>query len=157
VHEPDSGDWGFFRRPVLLGPAVGFLAFLGCEAIRSPASGSADGLIWLPLFLVVASLIAAIPYLLGALVLLAALRVLPKRLRRFAVLRLVLGGVMGILIAWPFAIALNMIPSATADPRFNLGSVLIGGAVAGAFCAAFFSEAKAAAPSNNSLEQTRDG
>ena len=131
--------------------------FVGSEAIRSPASGSADGLIWLPLFLVVATIFAAIPYLIGAFLLLAAFRVLPKELGRFTVFRLALGGVIGALIAWPFTCALNWIPSATADPRFNFGSMLVGGAVAGAFCAAFFSDAKAGAPSNKSLERTGEG
>jgi predicted membrane protein len=135
---------------------VGFLAFLGCEAIGSPASGSADGLIWLPLMLAVATIFAAIPYLVGALLLLAAFRVLPKEFCRFAVLRLVVGGVIGAVIAWPFAFALNWIPSATADPRFDHDSVRIGGAVASAFCAAFFSEAKAGEASNKSLERSRD-
>jgi hypothetical protein len=161
VHEPDTDEFGFFRRPALLGPAVGFLAFLGSEAIRLPTgtgdgSGIGDALIWLPLFLVIATTFAAIPYIVGAFVLLAAFRVLPKELRRFTVFRLFLGGVFGAPIAWPFAVVLNWIPSATADPRFNFGSMLIGGTVAGAFCAAFFSEAKASAPSNKSLERTRE-
>jgi hypothetical protein len=161
VHEPDTNEMGFFRRPAFLGPAVGFLAFLGSEAIRLPAtgdgSGIGDALIGLPLLLVIATIFAAVPYVVGALLLLAAFRLLPKELRRFRVFRLSLGGVIGASIAWPFAVVLNWIPSATADPRFNFGSILIAGTVAGAFCAAFFSEDKAVAPSNKSLVRTREG
>jgi hypothetical protein len=156
VHDPDGGDWGFFRRPVLFGPAVGFLAFLASEAISSPASGSADGLIWMPLFLIVATIFAAIPYLLGAYLLREACRALPIWLVRFMAFRLVLGGLIGGMIAWPFTYALNgMIPSATADPRFNFTSMLVGGVVAGGYCAAFFSASRSGAPSDNSLERAR--
>jgi hypothetical protein len=149
MHDFDfDSDWGFFRRPVLFGPAVGFLAFLGSEAMRSPAPFSAEGWIWLPLFLFIATIFAAIPYLFGAFLLLTACRILPKVLVRFAAFRLILGGVIGGLIAWPFAHVLNWIPSATADPRFNFESMLVGCVVAGGFCAAFYSESPAGAPSN---------
>jgi hypothetical protein len=155
MHASGSGPRGFFRRPVLLGPAVGFLAFLGSEAIRSPASGTSDGLIWLPLFLIVATLFAAVPYLIGALLLLMAFRVLPNALVRLMATRLLLGGVLGAFIAWPFGYVLNWIPSATADPRFNMVSMLVGCSAAGAFCAAFFVDTQPGAPSDQSLERTR--
>ena len=141
MHEPDSG-WGFLRRPVLLGPAVGFLAFLGSEGVRSPDSGSAEGLIWLPLMLAVATVFAAIPYLVGALLLLAACRVLPHSAVRFAAFRLLLGGLIGGVMAWPFAHVFNWIPSATSDPRFDFESMLVGCVVAGGYCAAFYSESQ---------------
>ena len=141
--EPDNANWGFFRRPALFGPIVGFLAFLAAEAIRSPVEGgrSDDWVIWFALILIIAYLFSAIPYLLGAFVLLAVCRVLPSALVQLTVVRMILGGLVGASIAWPFAHALNWIPSATtAEPRFNFVSVLIACAVAGGYCAAFFSE-----------------
>jgi hypothetical protein len=156
VHHPASDDWGFFRRPALFGPAIGFLAFLASEATRSPASGSADGLIWIPLFLIVATIFAAIPYLLGACLLVAVCRVLPSRLVRVTAFRLFLGGLIGGLIAWPITHALNGIPSTTADPRFNSVSMLVGCVVAGGYCAAFFSASHSGAASNKSPERTRE-
>jgi uncharacterized oligopeptide transporter (OPT) family protein len=157
VHESDSAHWGYFRRPVLLGPAVGFLAFLGSEAVSTPAYGTPDGLIWLPLFLIVATILAAIPYLIGTLVLLGVFRVLPYGLARLMAPRVLIGAVVGAFIAWPFGAALNWIPSATADPRFNITSMLAGGLVAGAFCAAFYADTKLAAPPDTSLERTHEG
>jgi hypothetical protein len=148
VSEPGITDWGYFRRPALLGPVVGFFAFLAAEAIRLPAEGgggggSGDWIFWIGLFLIVATLFSAVPYLLGAFVLLAVCRVLPKALVRFMVFRMALGGLVGGLIAWPFSHALNWIPSATAaEPRFNFVSVLVACAVAGGYCAAFFSESR---------------
>ena len=143
MSEPEKTEWGFFRPPAIFGPMVGFLAFLGSMAMESPDSGSSnDGLIVLPLVLVIATIFAAIPYLLGAFLLLAACRVLPARVVRITPIRLVLGGLIGALIGWPFAHVLNWIPSATADPRFDYGSVLVGSVVAGGYCAAFFSEAR---------------
>jgi hypothetical protein len=156
VHETGSDQWGFFRRPALFGPAVGFLAFLGSEAIRQPGTGSPEGLIWLPLFLIIATVFAAIPYLIGALLLLAVFRMLPRALVRSAPTRMQLGAIVGALIAWPFAFVLNWIPSATVDPRFNLGSMLVGCIVAGGFCSAFFTQSTSVAPSNTSLERTRE-
>jgi hypothetical protein len=144
MHEAEKVEWGFFRPPAIFGPMVGFLACLGSMAMESPGSGgSSDGLIALPLVLVIATLFAAIPYLLGAFLLLTACRVLPSRWIRITPIRLVLGGLIGALIEWPFAHALNwMIPSASADPRFDYSSVLVGSVVAGGYCAAFFSEAR---------------
>jgi hypothetical protein len=154
VPESESAQRGFFGRPVLLGPAVEFLAFLGSEAVRSPGSGTSDSLIWLAPFLVVATIFAAIPYLIGAFVLLTTFRVLPDGVVRLIVLRLLFGAFVGAFIAWPFGYALNFIPSSTADPRFNMASMLIGCSVAGAFCAAFFVNTQPGAPPNNSLERT---
>jgi hypothetical protein len=156
VHESDSRQWGSFRRPALLGPAVGFLAFLGSEAVRSPASGIGDSFIWLPLFFVIATVFAAIPYLIGAFLLLVVFRGLPIGLVRFTALRLVLGAVFGAFVAWPFGNVLNWIPSATADPRFNMISMLVGGSVAGAFCAGFFADKNEGALSKKSLERPRE-
>ncbi len=136
---PGRGQWGYFRRPAFLGPAVGFLAFVGSEAIRSPRTGSAEGLIWLVPTLVAATVIAAIPYLIGALLLLALFRVLPAGWVRPAAVRLFIGALVGALIAWPMAFALNGIPSATTEPRFNIISLLVACGVAGSFCAGFFS------------------
>lgn len=150
MSEPGETDWGFFRRPALFGPGVGFFAFLAAEAIRSPSEGgggasSSDWIIWIDLFPLIANLFSAIPYLLGAFVLLAVCRGLPKGLVQFAVFRVALGGLVGGLIAWPFAHVLNWIPSATSfEPRFNFVSVLIACAVGGGYCAAFFSDARSA-------------
>ena len=135
----DSSEWGFFRFPALLGPAVGFIAFLVSGAIKSPGTGTGDALIWFPLLLIVAVIFAAIPTLLGAVLLLTMCRILPNRLVRFTALRLILGALVGAVIAWPFTHALNWIPSANADPRFNPDSMLVGCAVAGVYCAAFLS------------------
>lgn len=137
--DADDRGWGYFRRPVLLGPSVGFIAVLAAEAVRSPSPpDSADGLIWLPLFLVIATIFAAIPYLLGAFLLLAICRALPSPLVSFIAFRLILGGLVGALIAWPFTNMLNWIPSFTAEPRFKFNSILAGCVVGGAYCAAFF-------------------
>jgi hypothetical protein len=150
VSEPAKTDWGFFRRPALLGPTVSFFVFLAAEAIRlraqtSGSGESGDWIIWIGLFVFIANLFSAIPYLLGAFVLLAACRVLPRGLVQFTAFRVVLGGLVGGLIAWPFAHALNWIPSASvSEPRFNLLSVLIACAVGGGYCAVFFSEARSA-------------
>jgi hypothetical protein len=96
VSESDSAKWGFFRRPALLGPAVGFLAFLGCEAVQAPGSGALDGLIWLPLFLILASLVGAIPYLIGAFLLIAVFRVLPPAVVSFIATRVLVGAAIGL-------------------------------------------------------------
>jgi hypothetical protein len=154
VHDSDRGHWGFFRRPALLGPTVGFLVFLASEAVKAQASGSADGMLWLPLLLIVVNVVAAIPCFLGALILLAICRALPGRLVRFAPLRVILGGLVGGLSAWPFTHALNLIPSSTADPRFDFTSLLVGCIVAGAYCAVFLSMSRSGAPAENSLERT---
>jgi hypothetical protein len=137
VSEPAKTDWGFFRRPALLGPTVSFFVFLAAEAIRlraqtSGSGESGDWIIWIGLFVFIANL-------------LAACRVLPRGLVQFTAFRVVLGGLVGGLIAWPFAHALNWIPSASvSEPRFNLLSVLIACAVGGGYCAVFFSEARSA-------------
>lgn len=148
MSESRNTDWGFFRRPALLGPVVGFLAYLAAEAVRLPADGgrggevgwSTDWIIWFGLILLVVHVFSAIPYLLGAFVLLAVCRALPATLVRLNSLRVVLGGLVGGLIAWPFAHALNWIPSATtAEPRFRFDSLLIACAISGGYCAAFLS------------------
>ncbi|HEY6125309.1 MAG TPA: hypothetical protein VIV63_11720, partial [Steroidobacteraceae bacterium] len=126
-----------FHRPAVFGPAVGFFAFLANEARTSTDSGSADGLLWLPFILLVVTLIAAIPYILGAFLLLASCRVLPASWVGFMAIRLILGGVIGALIAVPFTHMLNWIPSSTADPRFNFESMLVGCVAGGVYCAAF--------------------
>jgi hypothetical protein len=113
-------------------------------------------LIWLLPFLVVATIFAAIPYLIGAFVLLTIFRVLPGGVVRLVTLRLLFGAFVGAFIAWPFGYALNWIPSSTEDPRFDMTSMLIGCSVAGAFCAAFFVNTPPGAPSNKSLERTRE-
>jgi hypothetical protein len=156
VHESDSRQWGSFRRPALLGPAIGFLAFLGSEAVRSPGSGIGDSFIWLPIFLVIATIFAAIPYLIGAFLLLVVFRGLPIGLVRFTALRLVLGAGFGAFVAWPFGNVLNWIPSATADQRFNMISMLVGGSIAGAFCAGFFAETHNGSPSSKSPERPHE-
>jgi hypothetical protein len=156
VTESDGAQWGFFRRPALLGPAVGFLAFLGSEAVQSPASGNPDGLVWLPLFLIVASLVAAIPYLVGAFLLIVVFRIMPRPVVSFIGARVFIGAAIGASIALPFGYALNSIPSANSDPRFNMVSMLVGCSVAGAFCAAFFAQPRLGAPPDQLLERTRD-
>jgi hypothetical protein len=143
VSESGGTQWGFFRRPALLGPMVGFLAFLAAEAIRQPADFSGgswrgDWIIFFGLFVMVATLFSAIPYLLGAFLLLAACRVFPVPWVQVAVFRVALGGLIGAAIGWPFAHALNWIPSASpTEPRFNLVSVIVASAVAGGYCAIF--------------------
>ena len=145
MSESGNTDWGIFRRPALLGPVVGFLAYLAAEAVRLPAGsgeggGSADWIIWLGLILLIVYVFSAIPYLLGAFLLLAACRALPTTLVRLKSFRVVLGALVGGLLAWPFAHALNWIPSATTtEPRFSFVSLLIACAISGGFCAAFLS------------------
>lgn len=147
VSETESTQWGFFRRPALFGPAVGFLAFLASEAIKTPPSGLGDTLVVLVPMLVVAIIFAAIPYLIGAFLLLVVFRVLPRKLVELVVARLLVGAILGFLIAWPFALVLNLIPSATEQARFDLGSMVVGCATAGGFCAVFFSETQSEPPS----------
>ena len=134
MNETESAQWGFFRRPALLGPAVGFLAFLASEAIRTIGtlpSGLGDTLIVLLPMLIVATIFAAIPYLIGAFLMLAAFRALPRKIVDLVVARVLVGAILGFLIGWPFAFVLNLIPSATTDPRFDLGSMVVGCATAG--------------------------
>ena len=157
MNETESAKWGFFRRPALLGPAVGFLAFLASEAVRTPPSGLGDTLVVLLPMLIVATIFAAIPYLIGAFLLLTVLRALPRKVVDLVAARVLVGAFLGFLIAWPFAFVLNLIPSATADARFDLGSMVVGSATAGGFCALFFSATQSAAPSNTSFERTREG
>lgn len=130
----DADVWWHFRRPALLGPAVGFLAFLASEAATANAPASTDGLIALPVVLILATVFGAIPCLLGGVLLIVACRALPPGLVRYFLCRLALGGAIGALIAWPFSWLVNgMIP---------YGSMLIGCAVAGAYCAAFMSQSR---------------
>lgn len=155
----ESAEWGFFRRPALLGPTVGFLAFLASEAVRTagaPPSGLGDTLVVLLPMLIVATIFAAIPFLMGAFLLLAVFRVLPRKVVDLVAARVLAGAFVGFLIAWPFAFALNLIPSATSDARFHLGSMIVGCATAGGFCAVFFSATQSEALSNPSLERARD-
>ena len=157
MNETESAKWRFFRRPALLGPAVGFLAFLASEAIRTirtMPSGLGDTLVVLLPILIVATILAAIPYLIGAFLLLATFRALPRKIVDLVAARVLVGAFLGFLLAWPFAFVLNLIPSATADARFNLGSMVVGCATAGGFCAVFFSATQSEAPSNTSLERT---
>ena len=154
MSESDSNNWGFFRRPALFGPIVGFFAFLAADAIRAPSAGGGDGIagwIFLIPVLMIVILFSAIPYLAGAFILLATCRKLPNGLVRLTLFRMILGGLVGALISWPFAHALNWIPSATTtEPRFNFVSLLIACAVGGGYCALFYSEAPSA-------ERAREG
>jgi hypothetical protein len=142
-----GSDWGFLRRPALFSPAVGFLTFLAVEAANSPTELRTGGLreiligglIGLPLALVIATLFALIPLLIGGATLLAACRLLPSRWIEILPFRLTIGGLVGVLVGWPFTHVLNWIPSATAEPRFNHTSMFIACAVTGAYCAVFYS------------------
>jgi hypothetical protein len=100
--------------------------------------------------LIVATILAAIPYLIGAFLLLVVLRALPRKIVDLVGARILVGALLGFLIAWPFAFALNLIPSATAEPRFDLGSMAVGCVTAGGFCAVFFSATQSEAPSDTS-------
>jgi len=142
----DNEDWGFLREPVLWSPAVGFLTFAAVEFVKSPSTEGnlLEGLIWIPLFLVITTLFALIPLVIGAAGLMAVFRVLPKRLVRIVPLRLTIGGLIGALVGWPFTQVLNWIPSASAEPRFNHTSMLVACVVTGAYCAAFYSRSRAA-------------
>ena len=148
---------GFLRKPALLTPAVGFLAFLVLEAARSPSTAEplGDALIALPIVLVVATIAALIPMIVAAAGLLVILSLLPDSLVRIALLRMSIGGSIGVLVGLPFTYVLNFIPSATAEPRFSYLSMLVACAIAGGYAAIFYSASGPAAPPE-SLERTRE-
>lgn len=150
--------WGFLRKPALFTPAVGFFTFLAVGLVRSPSVSEplGDALIAVPIMLVVATIFALIPMIIGAAGLLFVFSVLPSWLVQVALLRMPIGSAIGLLIGMPFAYMLNWIPSATAGPRFDYFSMLVACAVAGGYSAFFYSAWIPGTPPNKSLERTRD-
>ncbi|HUR21651.1 MAG TPA: hypothetical protein VMZ90_12625 [Vicinamibacterales bacterium] len=135
------GPFGHLRRPALLTPTVGFLAFLAAEAWQAQPSESGFGdafIVILPV-LVIANIFAFLPFLAGAGALLAVCRLVPSRLIALPITRLLVGAVVGSVVGLPFAYLLNFIPSATDGPRFSYVSMLAGSMVGGGFCALFYS------------------
>jgi len=163
VHTNDGIVFGYLRRPALLTPVIATISLQAIEAIRSPSEVSFAGPEWIVLALfgtffavILVSVFGLIPMIVGAVSLIAVCRILPGWLVRIAVLRMAIGGLIGCVIGLPFTYVLNFIPSASSEPRFSYLSMLFACVVSGGFCAAFYSDAPADAPSNNSLEQTRE-
>jgi hypothetical protein len=86
-------------------------------------------------FIVFATLFGFLPSVIGAASFVALCRRLPERLIRMAAMRLLLGGLIGALVSFPFAHVMNWIPSGTDEPRFNHMAMLVGSIVAGGYCA----------------------
>lgn len=140
-------EWGFLRRPALLAPAVGLISYIVADGNLSGEAFTAEGLIWFPFLLVVATLFSAIPLLVGAIILLSVLRWVPAGVSRLAVARISLGALVGGLVGWPFAQAMNwLLPPVNSAPRFDVMSLLVACAATGAFCATFYSTARVPAP-----------
>jgi len=155
---------GYLRRPALLTPVIATLSLLAIEAIRSPSEVSAVGMDWVVpvlfgalLLVVLVTVFAAIPMIVGAVILIAICNVLPRWVVRIVALRMVIGGLVGCLVGLPFTYVLNFIPSAGPEPRFSYLSMLFASAVSGAFCAVFYSDSPVMASSNQSLARTHEG
>ena len=164
MHTNDGIVWGYLRRPALLTPVIATISLQAIEAIRSPSDVSFAGPDWIVLALfgtffavILVTVFGLIPMIVGAVILIAVCSVLPGWLVRIAALRMAIGGLIGCLIGLPFTYVLNFIPSASSEPRFSYLSMLFACVVSGGFCAAFYSDSPADAPSNKSLERTREG
>jgi hypothetical protein len=155
--------WGYLRRPALLTPVIATISLWAIEATRSPPDAFFAGTDWvvfalfgIPLQAVVVTVIGLVPMMIGAFILVAVCSVLPGWLVGIAVLRMAIGGLIGCVVGLPFTYLLNFIPSASSEPRFSYLSMLFACVVSGGFCAAFYSDSPAGAPSNKSLERTRE-
>ena len=164
MHTKDGIVWGYLRRPALLTPIIATISLQAIEAARSPPEFAFDGTDWLVLALfgtffavILVTVFGLIPMIVGAVMLIAVCSVLPAWLVRIAALRMVIGGLIGCLIGLPFTYILNFIPSGSSEPRFSYLSMLFASVVSGGFCAIFYSDSLADAPSNKSLERTREG
>jgi hypothetical protein len=162
VHTNGGIVWGYLRRPALLTPVIATISLQAIEATRSSSDASFAGTDWIvfalfgtPLLVIVVTVFGLIPMIVGALILLAVCSVLPGWFVRIAVLRMAIGGLIGCVVGLPFTYVLNFIPSASSEPRFSYLSMLFACVVSGGFCAAFYSDSPAGAPSNKSLERTR--
>jgi hypothetical protein len=162
VHTTDGIVWGYLRRPALLTPVIATISLQALEAIRSPSDVSFAEPDWLVLALfgtffavILVTVFGVIPMIVGAVILIAVCSVLPGWLVRIAALRMAIGGLIGCLIGLPFTYVLNFIPSASSEPRFSYLSMLFACVVSGGFCAAFYSDSPADAPSNKPMERTR--
>jgi hypothetical protein len=162
---PTNGGifWGHLRRPALLTPVIAAISLQAIEAARSPLDISLAGTDWIALALfgtfvlvVLVTIFGLIPMIAGALILIAVCSVLPGWFVRIAALRMAIGGLIGCLIGLPYTYLLNFIPSASSEPRFSYLSMFFACVVTGGFCAAFYSDSRADAPSNKSLERTRE-
>jgi hypothetical protein len=163
VHTNDGIVWGYFRRPALLTPVIATISLQAIEAIRSPSDWFFAGPDWIVLALfgtffavIFVTVFGVIPMIVGAVSLIAVCSVLPRCLVRIAAFRMAIGGLIGCLIGMPFTYLLNFIPSASYEPRFSYLSMIFACVVSGGFCAAFYSNSPAGAPSNKSLERTRE-
>jgi hypothetical protein len=156
--------WGYLRRPALLTPVIATISLQAIEATRSPLDFSFTGTNWIAialfgtlLLVFLVTLFGLIPMIVGAAILIAVCSVLPAWLVKTVALRMSIGGLIGGLVGLPFTYVLNFIPSAGSEPRFSYLSMLFACVISGGFCAAFYSDSPADAPSNKSLEGTREG
>ena len=163
MHTNDGFARGYLRRPALLTPVIATISLQAIEAIRSPSDFSSAGPDWIVLALfgtffavILVTVFGVIPMIVGAVSLIAVCSVLPGCLVRIAAFRMAIGGLIGCIIGLPFTYLLNFIPSASSEPRFSYLSMLFACVVSGGFCAAFYSDSPADAPSNKSLERTRE-
>jgi hypothetical protein len=152
-----NNDWGFLRKPALFTPAVGFLTFMVIGVVRLPlvsnpsvSNSLGDALIAIPILLVVVTIVALVPMIVGAAGTLFVFTLLPLWLVQLTLVRMIIGGAVGLLVGLPFTHVLNWIPSATAEPRFDNVSMLIACAVAGGYCAFFYLASTPGSPPNTS-------
>jgi hypothetical protein len=137
-------NWGYLRRPAFLAPVVAAVALMIVIAVKTPGEVDPVGVLaGLPFLVLLTLIFASIPMVVAAVFLLVVCRALPRVVVSMTPARMAIGGLVGCLVGLPFTYMLNWIPSATDGPRFDYLSMLIASAVTGAYCALFYSEARA--------------